>query len=89
MKAATVKKPFKKRQPEEADTQDLPRSNFMLPSREEVDNDNENKIKKCLKRLLTRTMSWKINQVRMMMMMMWTTIRLNGSCVSHVRYEKK
>jgi hypothetical protein len=41
-----AKRPFKKRQPsmpEEVNTQDLPGFIFMLPRREEVDNDNENK----------------------------------------------
>jgi hypothetical protein len=37
------KKIFKKMQPEEVNTHDLPGSNFMLCRREGVDDDNKNK----------------------------------------------
>jgi hypothetical protein len=84
------KKPFKKRQPEEVDTQDLPGSDFVLPiGRKKFMMTMKTKTKKCLKRLLTRTMSWKLNQVRRTTRrMIWMMIRLNGSHVCHVRYEK-
>jgi hypothetical protein len=49
--------------PEEVNNQDLPGFNFMIPRREEVDDNNGKKTKKFMTTLSTRTVSWKLNQV--------------------------
>jgi hypothetical protein len=82
-----------KRQPsmwEEVDTHDLPGSDFMLPGGKKLTMTMKIKTKKLSKRLPTRMTSCILNQVRRMRRrMMEMTTRLNGSCVYHVRYEKK
>jgi hypothetical protein len=62
----------------------------MLPRREEVDDDNKNnKNEEVFEALPTRMRSCILKQVRRTMKrMMEMMIRLNGSHVCHVRYEK-